>query len=59
MESTGWCSMAKTKEIVEFGDFQTPDSLTNIIIDILAKKNISPTVIIEPTCGIGLVLNSS
>lgn len=56
MASTGWCSMVKSKEIVEFGDFQTPDSLTNIIIDILSKKNISPTIVIEPTCGVGGIL---
>lgn len=56
MAFTGWFNMSKSKEIVEFGDFQTPDSLTKMMIDILTQQKISPTIIIEPTCGIGGIL---
>ncbi len=40
----------------EFGDFQTPFELSNIMVDILKGMNIKPNVIIEPTCGSGTVL---
>lgn len=40
----------------EFGDFQTPEILAKIIVDILIEKNISPDAIIEPTCGLGSIL---
>lgn len=48
--------MAKSKEIVEYGDFQTPYSLTKIMLDILVEQNLTPTIIIEPTCGVGGIL---
>ena len=56
MASTNWFNMAKSKEIVEFGDFQTPNSLTKFMLDILVERKISPTIIIEPTCGVGGIL---
>ena len=56
MASTSWFSMVKSKEIVEFGDFQTPSSLTKLMLDILIDKKFSPNIIIEPTCGIGGIL---
>jgi hypothetical protein len=56
MASTGWFDMVKSKDIIEFGDFQTPDSLTKIMLDILVQKKIMPTIVIEPTCGIGGIL---
>ena len=42
----------KIKEKMEFGDFQTPISLTKLVC---RKFNgqIEPSVLIEPTCGIG------
>ena len=46
----------KNIEKIEFGDFQTPDTLTTKIIKILTKKNIAPTIVIEPTCGVGRIL---
>jgi hypothetical protein len=56
MVSTSWFSMAKSKETVEFGDFQTPNSLTKLMLDILVERKIFPTIIIEPTCGVGGIL---
>lgn len=41
---------------IEFGDFQTPENLVELIVEFLVQKNISPDIIIEPTCGIGNIL---
>lgn len=43
----------KKKEKIEFGDFQTPIELTQIVTEKLINLNVKPDVIIEPTCGIG------
>ena len=56
MASTSWFSMAKSKETIEFGDFQTPSTLIKLMLDILVERKISPTVLIEPTCGVGGIL---
>jgi hypothetical protein len=37
----------------EYGDFQTNKELTNRVAKYLVKENISPDIIIEPTCGKG------
>ena len=37
----------------EFGDFQTPLSLTANICQFLANRGIEPAVFVEPTCGLG------
>jgi hypothetical protein len=46
----------KLAEKKEFGDFQTPLELSNLMVNIIDKKNIYPNVIIEPTCGVGNIL---
>lgn len=43
----------------EFGDFQTPIKLSRQICRLLAQQGISPTVIIEPTCGKGSFILAS
>ncbi|TFH29905.1 MAG: hypothetical protein E4G98_03035 [Promethearchaeota archaeon] len=44
----------------EFGDFQTPPKLTAQICDFLhGKRNLSPKIIVEPTCGVGNFLTAS
>lgn len=43
----------------EFGDFQTPDELTDQICSLLDNNNISPHCIIEPTFGQGSFLLSA
>lgn len=37
----------------EYGDFQTNSELANKVTLLLSSKNISPKVLIEPTCGKG------
>ncbi len=37
----------------EYGDFQTNEDLTNKASLYLASKNISPGIVVEPTCGKG------
>lgn len=44
----------------EFGDYQTPpDFATKVCRYLRDERNITPSVVIEPTCGIGNFLNSS
>lgn len=46
----------KTKEVWEFGDFQTPENLAIETIEVIKRLNISPISIVEPTCGRGSFL---
>ena len=46
--------MAKTKEKIEFGDFQTPLALASEVVSILEIDKFD--TIIEPTCGLGKFL---
>jgi hypothetical protein len=51
--------LSETRNVVEepdraeYGDFQTNSDLANKVTLHLASKNISPEVVIEPTCGKG------
>ncbi|PSM49227.1 SAM-dependent methyltransferase [Chroococcidiopsis sp. CCALA 051] len=47
----------KTK--IEYGDFQTPLELANLVCQKLLELNISPSLIIEPTCGVGNFLEAT
>jgi hypothetical protein len=49
----------RTKNKVEFGDFQTPNVLTNEITRVLFDSGIRPKTIIDPTCGEGSFLISA
>lgn len=49
-------NVGKTKEIVEFGDFQTPSELAEKVCKIVASQGFQPASIIEPTCGLGSFL---
>lgn len=44
---------ASRKRKIEFGDFQTPDSLALAVCAKLTELGISPEVVVEPTCGLG------
>jgi hypothetical protein len=46
-------SIHKKKSIKDFGDFQTPDILTDRICKFLSQSGFNPTILIEPTCGEG------
>lgn len=43
----------KKKRQIEFGDFQTPQILADIVCELLTKLDIQPATLIEPTCGLG------
>lgn len=49
----------KTKNKMEFGDFQTPNILCEKVLHILKRMNFLPNSIIEPACGKGSFLRSS
>lgn len=52
--------MAKSLDKWQFGDFQTPDELARYTTKLLREKhNISPDLVIEPTCGKGAFLRAS
>ncbi|GAK55019.1 modification methylase NspV [Candidatus Vecturithrix granuli] len=44
--------MSQTQRIA-YGDFQTPEQLARRVTALLKDLDLHPTVIIEPTCGIG------
>ncbi len=44
---------------IEYGDFQTPLELANIVCQKLGTLGVSPEIIIEPTCGIGAFIEAS
>ena len=43
----------KTDHVAEYGDFQTPLPLARRACELLARCNVNPATIVEPTCGIG------
>lgn len=47
---------AARKQRIEFGDFQTPDSLALDVCQRLTRLGIRPSSVIEPTCGVGAFL---
>jgi len=46
-------SSVEEPDRAEYGDFQTNKDLANKVAQHLSKRNISPEIIIEPTCGKG------
>ena len=49
----------KNNTTVEFGDFQTPDILSDKICNLLADLSVAPNSVVEPTCGTGSFLRAS
>jgi hypothetical protein len=47
------CNILEEPDRAEYGDFQTNEDLANKVTLHLASKNISPEIIVEPTCGKG------
>src|SRR3989338_8903292 len=45
--------MARSKNKVEFGDFQTPPELASRVCGLIKESGTSPVSLIEPTCGVG------
>ena len=47
------CHLLEEPDRAEYGDFQTNEDLANKVTLQLAAKEISPRIIVEPTCGKG------
>ena len=47
------CNILEEPDRAEYGDFQTNEDLANKVTLHLVSKNISPEIIVEPTCGKG------
>lgn len=48
--------LLKNNQAIAFGDFQTPDELANLVIQVVQQLSIKPESILEPTCGHGSLL---
>jgi hypothetical protein len=46
-------SSSDRKTKLEYGDFQTPLVLAEMVCRKLVELNVNPNTIIEPTCGVG------
>ena len=51
--------MSESRKKVEFGDFQTPVDLAQLVCRFIAESGFSPETIIEPTCGEGSFIEAS
>lgn len=51
-------TIEKNKKI-EYGDFQTPKELADSVCQKLVELDVMPDYIIEPTCGLGVFLESA
>lgn len=49
----------RTRVVREFGDFQTPLGLAELVCQRLTELGVSPDVILEPTCGQGTFLEAA
>lgn len=49
----------KNRKKVEFGDFQTPETLARRVCATLCRLGVSPAAIVEPTCGTGSFLRAA
>lgn len=45
--------MRRTKQTIEFGDFQTPSQLAERVCSCLSADGLRPVAVVEPTCGRG------
>lgn len=49
----------KSKEIAEFGDFQTPLELASEVVGVVARMGFNPETVVEPSCGEGSFLSAA
>ncbi len=47
---------SKTKQVAEYGDFQTPEKLAHDVCAMLTEHGVRPASLLEPTCGLGSFL---
>ncbi|MBI5572304.1 MAG: SAM-dependent DNA methyltransferase [Desulfomonile tiedjei] len=52
-------SPTKSRQVREFGDFQTPPALTAQVCALLRGSGLQPASVIEPTCGTGNFLRAA
>lgn len=45
--------MIENAKKIEYGDFQTPEELAREVCGLLKRNGVSPSSIVEPTCGVG------
>ncbi|MGD0077694.1 MAG: SAM-dependent methyltransferase [Sedimentisphaerales bacterium] len=51
--------MMKKEHRIEFGDYQTPQSLADQVLAFLATQGLNPAAIVEPTCGSGTFVKAA
>lgn len=51
--------VSETMERREYGDFQTPDTLSNLVCGFLLKEGFNPEIVVEPTFGKGSFIISA
>ena len=49
----------KSKDVWQFGDFQTPQALATTVCQLLKRTGITPDNVIEPTCGRGAFVKAA
>lgn len=49
----------KSKKVWEYGDFQTPEPLASSICNMLKRRGVMPSCILEPTCGRGSFIGAA
>lgn len=52
-------TLVEKNKKIEYGDFQTPKELADLVCQKLVEIGVSPHCIIEPTCGLGAFLESA
>ncbi|MEK6752528.1 MAG: SAM-dependent methyltransferase [Chloroflexota bacterium] len=52
-------TIIERKKKIEYGDFQTPKELADLVCQKLVEIGVSPDIIIEPTCGLGAFFESA
>lgn len=52
-------TIVERKKKIEYGDFQTPKELADLVCQKLVEIGVSPEIIIEPTCGLGEFFESA
>jgi hypothetical protein len=52
-------TIATRQNQIEYGDFQTPLELAELVCRKVEELGVSPDVIIEPTCGVGAFVEAS
>ncbi len=51
--------MIQPAQRIEFGDYQTPIALASEVTSFLTTLRVNPSVIVEPTCGIGAFIEAA